>query len=424
MELAEILSSYSVSISYEDLDEKVVREAKRRLIDSLAVAKAAVDSEPAKIVEGLFPSFQGQYLTLLGKGKVTPDLSAFYNTLLIRFWDFNDTYLSLEPLHPSDMIGGLLSLGLEKTGKELITAIAVGYEVGTRLCDSASLRKRGFDHVNYLQVAAATALSNLLGLSEKETYNAISISLIPHVALRQTRRGKLSMWKAGAAAEAVRNAVFATLLAKQGFTGPSDPFSGDMGFKLIADLDVKNFEKMGTSKILQTSIKKYPVEYHAQALVEALLSLKVEGEVRRVVVETYEAGKSILADPEKWNPDTKETADHSIPFIVASTLLRGDMWLENYSMLTNEKVRELMKKVEVVENEEYTKVYPRELPTRVTVYTDKGTYSSEVRSPKGYFNNPMSDEEVEKKARRLGLSEEVISKVWEIEEHKVKEIVA
>ncbi|BDC17626.1 MmgE/PrpD family protein [Acidianus sp. HS-5] len=419
MELAEILAEYSSSVSYEDLGEEEIHEAKRRIIDSMGVAKASINSKPAEIIRKL--NLEGNF-PMLGGSKGSPDYASFYNTFLIRYLDFNDTYLSKEPLHPSDIIGGLLTLGMR--GKDIILSIVVGYEVGTRLCDSASLRLKGFDHVNFTQVASAVALSKLLNLSKEQTVNAISMTVVPHVALRQSRVGKLSMWKAGATAEAIRNSVFAVLLAKEGFTGPEKPFSGEKGFRLITDLDYSQFEKMGTRKILQTSIKKYPVEYHAQALVEAILNLKYEGEIKKIIVETYEAGKSILADEEKWRPETKETADHSIPFITATTLLLGKMWLENYSLIGDVKVNELMKKVEVVENPDYTKVYPKELPVKVVVITDKERFESEVRSPRGYYNNRMSDQEVEEKALRLGLSKEVINKLWNFEnENEVDKIV-
>ncbi len=422
MELAEILAEYVSSVNYDDLKEKEIHEAKRRIIDSLAVAKASINSEPAKIVKSLLPNYPGDSLLLWG-GNASPDITSFYNTLLIRYLDFNDTYLSLEPLHPSDMIGGLLALGKGKLGKDIILSIIVGYEVGTRLCDSTSLRKKGFDHVNFLEVATAAAVSKLLNLKKEMIYNAISISLIPHIALRQTRSGKLSMWKAGAAAEAVRNAVFSTLLASKGFTGPIDPFSGKMGFKLIADIDTSNFEKMSTSKILETSLKKYPVEYHGEAAVEAALNMEYQGEIRKIYIQTYEAGVSILADKEKWNPENKETADHSLPFIVASTLLTKKMWLENYSIINNNQIRELMDKIEVMEKEEYTKVYPRELPIKLIIVTDKGKFEKEIRSPRGYYNNPMSDKEVEEKALKLGMKENQISKLWNIENMRVEDFV-
>ncbi|EZQ02056.1 MULTISPECIES: MmgE/PrpD family protein [Acidianus] len=420
MELADLISDYVESISFNDLDDQEIHEAKRRILDSVAVAYGSQQSEPAKIARKVSEEFQGNNIMLF-RGSSSPDMASFYNTLLIRYLDFNDTYLSLEPLHPSDMIGGLISLGNGKKGKDLILALIVGYEIGTRLCDSFSLRKKGFDHVNFLQVAAAAAMSKLLALDKKRTYNAISLSIIPHVALRQSRVGNLSMWKAGAAAEAIRNATFAVLLAKEGFTAPERPFSGDMGFRIIADIQVENFKNMGTKKILDTLLKKYPVEYHAQAAVDIALGLLYEGEIRKVEVEIYEAGKTILADKEKWNPKNKETADHSLPFIIAVSLLRREFWLDSYSLIFDQKIRELMDKIEIIEREDFTKVYPLELPTRITVYTDKGKFESEKRVPRGHPKDPMTDQEIEEKAKRLGLIN--VKRFWEIEDMRVGEFL-
>ncbi|BFH72290.1 MmgE/PrpD family protein [Sulfurisphaera javensis] len=425
MELADKIAEYVVFS--DDFTEEMLHEAKRRLLDSLAVALASTSSPPAKILREMSSLFLGNS-PLLGGGEATIDFASFYNTLLIRYLDFNDTYLSKEPLHPSDMIGGLLTVGssFDVKGEDLLKSIIVGYEIGVRLCDSTSLRKKGYDHVNFLQVASASALSKLLGLDKEKTKNAISLTLVPHIALRESRSGKLSMWKAGATAEAVRNSVFATLLAKNGFTAPDKPFSGVFGFlNVIAkDMDLSQFEKIKSGSILRTFIKKYPVEYHAEATVEALLNLSYEGEIRKVIVETYEAGKTILADTEdKWNPTNKETADHSLPFITAVTLLTKRFWLDSYNLIGDSKVVELMKKIEVIEREDYTSIYPKELPTRVIIITDKGTFEKEVRVPRGHSANPMSDEELEEKAKLLGLSEKQIKLVWEIDEMGVKDFV-
>jgi len=425
MELINKISEYVVSS--DDFSDKLLHEAKRRLLDSIAVGLSSLDSPPAKIVREMSNLFPGNSL-MLGGGGATPDFASFYNTLLIRYLDFNDTYLSKEPLHPSDLIGGLLAVGsmFNVSGEDLLKSIVVGYEIGVRLCDSTSLRKKGYDHVNFLQLGSASALSKLLNLDYEKTKNALSLTLIPHIALRETRSGKLSMWKAGATAEAVRNSVFATLLAKNGFTGPDKPFSGVFGFiNVIAkDMDLTPFENIKSESILRTFIKKYPVEYHAEATVEAGINLQYEGEIKKVVVETYEAGKTILADTDdKWNPTNKETADHSLPFITAVSLLTKKFWLDSYNLIGDPKVVELMKKIEVVEREDYTAVYPKELPTRVVVITDKGTYEKEIRVPRGHPSNPMSDEEIEEKARLLGLSDKQIKLVWEIDNMKVRDFV-
>lgn len=425
MELADKIAEYVVSS--DDFTDEMYHEAKRRILDSIAVALASIMSPPAKIIKEMSSLFPGNSLMLNG-GLATVDFSSFYNTLLIRYLDFNDTYLSKEPLHPSDMIGGLLAVGsiFDVNGEDLLKSIIVGYEIGVRLCDSTSLRKKGYDHVNFLQIASTSALSKLLNLDKEKTKNAISLTIVPHIALRESRSGKLSMWKAGATAEAVRNSVFATLLAENGFTAPDKPFSGVFGFNnvIAKDMDLSLFDNIKSGSILRTFIKKYPVEYHAEATVEASLGLDYEGEIKKVLVETYEAGKTILADSEeKWNPTNKETADHSLPFITSVVLLTKHFWLDSYNLIGDPKVTELMKKVEVVEREDYTSAYPKELPTRVVVITDKGEFEKEIRIPRGHSSNPMSDEELEEKAKLLGLSEKKIKMTWEIENMKVRDFV-
>ncbi|WP_338604169.1 MmgE/PrpD family protein [Sulfolobus tengchongensis] len=430
MEIAEKIAEFVNSVNYESLSESVIHEAKRRVIDSIAVARGALNSPPHLVNKSVVKFFQGEVPLLFG-GSATPDFAAFYNTFLIRYLDFNDTYLSKEPLHPSDMIGAFLSLGslFDLKGKDVIEGIVVGYEVGTKLCDSTSLRKKGFDHVTFLQVGAAAGLAKMLSFDEKTTINAISLTLVPNIALRETRSGELSMWKAGAAADASRKAVFASLLSKFGLTGPSKPFSGKLGFiNVIAkDFEYSVFDHLDTNGILKTSLKKYPVEYHAEAVVEAGRSLTVNvNDIVKVEVETYEAAKTIIADEEKWNPTNKETADHSLPYILAYTLVNKDFWLDAYTSeaIFNEKIRNLMKKITVNENEKYTSVYPRELPVKVIVYTSKGKEEIEVRSPRGYYNNPMTDEEVEEKYLKLGGKREELNILWKMEELKVKEIVS
>ena len=277
MSLVESISRFVEKSDFNDLSEKVIHEAKRRIIDSIGVALASANSPPARAARKMLPHFRGSAM-LIGGGSASPDAAAFYNTLLIRYLDFNDTYLSREPLHPSDMIGALLAVGsMEGSScRELLLSIAVGYEIGTRLCDAASLRSKGYDHVNYLEIATAAALSKLLHFDSRQTVNTISMSLVPNVALRESRVGDLSMWKAGAAADASRNSAFAAVATKKGFTSPSRPISGQLGFIRIVcnDLDISRFDRLGKPKgILRTYIKKYPVEYHAQSAVDMSVRL-------------------------------------------------------------------------------------------------------------------------------------------------------
>ncbi len=410
-ELLERIVEYYSSYVVRDTEE-----LKLRLLDALAVGYAASRMMRLSVLRGDTPTFVGEE---------TLDSASFVNTFFIRYLDFNDTFLGLEPLHPSDMIGGLLSLGYhqDSTGEDLLRAMGVGYDISIALCRAASLRKRGFDHVNFLGVGASVASSSILSLDEEKVRNAVSLTVVPHVALRESRSGKLTPWKAGAAGEAVRNAVYATLLSKAGMEGPPFPFAGRYGFATLVapDLDASRFRP--DREVLRTAIKRFPVEYHAQAAVEASLKLRWEGEVESVVVETYEAAKSILADEEKWNPTNRETADHSLPFAVSYALLRKDFWLDSYDHIRDPDVVDLMRKVTVREVEEFTKVYPEKLPVTITVHSASSSSSVTVDVPRGYPGNPMTRGEVEEKARRLGLPSKVINMVNEIEHVKVRELV-
>ncbi len=423
------LAEFISGVSYENIGEDVKHEVKRRFIDALGVAYSSIDSPPASKVKKMIGLYPGN-AKIIGMGTSSPDFSAFLNSLFIRYMDFNDTYLSLEPLHPSDMFGPLISISsiFNKTGKDLITAAAVGYEIGTRLCDSTSLRAKGYDHVNFTEIAMAAALSKLLDFNENQIINAISIALVPHVALRQPRVGGLTMWKAGAAANSARNSVFGALATLYGFTAPSEPLSGKMGFKNIVapDMDFSKLEGKMVDGIMRTYVKKFPVEYHAMAAVEGSMKLVNDldmNNIDSIEVYTYEAAVSILADKEKWHPTNKETADHSLPFIIASTLVNKDFWVNNYNDIRNKQIIALMDKIHITELKEYTAQYPEKLPIRLEVKCRGKTLESEIEIPKGHYRNPMTDREIESKFVRLTGITDTLEDMWTMEDREVVELV-
>ncbi len=401
---------------YESYSLKDEDALKLHLLDAMATGFAARNKAPKiRGIDGEVPSLEG---------KNSLDSAAFVNTFLIRYLDFNDTFLGLEPLHPSDMIGGLLALGYARdlTGEDLLRAMGLGYDVSVALCRTTSLRRKGFDHVNFLGIGSTVALASMLSLSHEKLRNAISLTVVPHVALRESRSGTLTHWKAGAAAEAVRNSLFATLLAESGIEGPPLPFYGKYGFVSVVANDMKLEEFRPDREVINVALKEFPVEYHAQAAVEASLKVNTEGEIKEVLVETYDAAISILADKEKWNPTNRETADHSLPFIVSYSILEKNFWLDSYSHILDQGVRDVMGKVKVKEVPEFTSMYPRKLPVRINVVS-RINDSSYVDVPKGYPGNPMTWHDVEMKAIRLGLPESVINMLSHIEDVKVKEIV-
>ena len=440
MNLAERLAEYAHGLSYEDLDAKVVSETKKRVVDALGCAMGAFDENPVRISRKVASSISsGGTSTLLGTDrKTSPDLATFVNGLMIRYFDFNDTYLSKEPAHPSDNIAATLSVAesVGAGGEDLILSTVLAYEVQCRLCDSAGIRQRGWDHVCYGLVSTALATGKLLDLDRNELTQAVNIALNAHIAMRQVRAGELSMWKGASFCNAARNAVFSALLAQEGMEGPSPIFEGEMGFfKQVSGpfkLDVEDFGgRSGSFKLNDTYIKYWPVEYHAQTAVWAAIDLKKRivdpRKIQSILVETHEAGYTILAkDREKWRPSTKETADHSLPYIVGMALLEGKVDSSTYSddNLRDPKILNFVGKVRVRENRKLTAMYPaRGMPNRVTVELSAGGFeSSEVAVPRGHPANPMTEEEVESKfygltRRRLGKegASKVLGRLRELE---------
>src|SRR5947199_320699 len=231
--LADRLAAFTLSTQFEDLPREAVREARRRLLDSFACAAGTLHEPAPTVARRVASTVNGvPGAALIGGGRSSADWAAFANGVHIRYLDCNDTYLSLEPAHPSDNWAAVMAAGEQSgaDGRAWIAAAAVAYEVQCRFCDAASIRARGWDHTTYGCLSSALAASKLLGLDHAKTVHALGIAGTTGTALRLTRAGELSMWKGCAFAHAARNGVFAALLAREGMTGPAPLFEGDMGF--------------------------------------------------------------------------------------------------------------------------------------------------------------------------------------------------
>jgi len=419
VELAAKLAEYSLSTKYGSLDARTIKEMKARIIDALGCAIGAYGEKPVRFARNAVAGLRGKgNSTLIGTATSTsPDLATFVNGLMVRYFDFNDTYLSKEPAHPSDNLAPCFAVAEaeDSSGKDLVVAAVTAYEIQCRLCDAADIRHRGWDHVNYGLVSSALAAAKLMELDVGKATHAVNIALSGHIAMRQVRAGELSMWKGASFSNAARNGVFAALLAREGITGPSPIFEGEMGFfKQVSgpfEMDIGKFggRKSGY-KVNETYVKYWPAEYHAQSAIWAALEARKHvrdmKNVESVLVETHEAGHTILAkDREKWTPKTKETADHSLPYIVAMTLLRGGIDNSTYSdrNLSDGEALRLVRKVRVEEDEDFTSMYPAKgMPNRVTVReVDGRETTAQVIVPKGHPLNPMSKADIEEKFIRL-----------------------
>jgi 2-methylcitrate dehydratase len=433
--LARRFAEYAHGLTFHDLPQAVVHEVKRRFIDSIATAVGAMPSEAYQVARKCALRVNGTpNATLFGGGTTSPEWAAFVNGLLIRYLDYNDTYLSKEPAHPSDNLAAVLAVGdaLKSSGEEMITAAALAYEIQCRLCDAASLRAHGVDHVTYGAISSCLAACKLMRLDVTKTTHAVGIAGVCNVALRQTRSGELSMWKGCAFANAARNGVFAATLAAEGLTGPAPIFEGDLGFeKLVAreKLVPPTLGGEGGSKdymITKTYIKFWPAEYHSQSAIDAALQLRKElgndvSKVASIDIHTFEASYNIIGKyKEAWAPKTRETADHSLPYCTAAALYDGDVTLATFDekRFTDPALVAFTAKVKIHLDDTLTTRYPRGIPNRITLtLTDGRQLVKEVEFPRGHAMNPMTDEEVEAKLRRLCTSRYSDDQIGKILQH-------
>src|SRR3954454_13875744 len=404
--LADRLASFALSTRFEDLPEAVVVEARRRLLDAFGCAAGALGEPAPEIARRVAATMRGEPGgALLGGGRASADWAAFANGVHIRYLDCNDTYLSLEPAHPSDNWAAVMAAGEHAgaDGRAWIVAAAVAYEVQCRLCDAASIRARGWDHTTYGSLSSSLAASTLLGLSHAQAVHALGIAGTTGTALRLTRAGELSMWKGCAFAHAARNGVFAALLAREGMSGPSPLFEGDMGFWQQVSGPL-HLPKLGGPSgddwmLTKTSIKFVPAEYHSQSAIAAAFELRARigdpARIEAIEIATFRTAVEIIGqDPEKWRPRTRETADHSLPYCTAVALVDGAVSAEQFGAdrLSDPKLLDLVSRTTVIEDPDLTAGYPNGIPNRVTVTLDDGsTLVREVAFPPGHDKNPLTD---------------------------------
>ncbi len=407
--LTRLIADYASSLSFEELPEEVVHSATQRMVDSLACAIAAYRCEPAQIglrlARGAAPQrFPGR---ILGFGeRSTAEAAAFVNTAMIRNLDFNDQYPGG---HPSDCLGALLAIAesAKADGRRLLSSMVVAYEIFVRLSDATGLRTKGWDQGFAIGISTAAGVGHLLRLRPEVLGEAVAITAVANVPMRNTRAGELSLWKGAATAFATRNGLFAALLAAEGMTGPDRPFEGKHG---LWDLITGPFElepfggRGGRFRTGDVQLKYWPVEYNAQLVVWAALELRSKVDWRDLAyvdIGTYSfAFSEIGSEPEKWDPKSRETADHSLPYIFTRVLVDGTMSLAAFeeSAYRDPSIRPLMAKIRVRKDEAVDAVYPETVSMRVEAATTEGKrYTLEPRDPLGHTKNPMGDHDVRSK---------------------------
>lgn len=418
MTCAERLATFVCRSSYEDLSDSAREQLKIRILDSLGCALGALEGEATRIVRRQIDQFEPRgKCTLVGGGTAPPDSAAFYNSALVRYLDFNDAYLAKgETCHPSDNLAAILA-GAEyadRSGRDLMTALAVVYQVQCRLSDVAPVRDKGFDHTTQGSYSVAAGVSKILGLDESRTANAIAICGAAFNALRVTRTGQLSHWKGLAFPNTAACCTRLAFLAMNGVTGPLEVFEGDKGFMdAISGVFDIDWLREDLERVKRTILKRFNAEIHSQAAIQGVLDLKrrhqfCAADVVRIEVEIFDVAFNIIGGGEEGDKTnsvtTKEQADHSLPYVIAVAILDGDVMPDQYELnrILREDVQSLLRQVSVMANSGYSERFPAEMPCRIQVFLNGGqSLVRESRDYPGFLSHPMSWEIARTKFEQL-----------------------
>jgi len=409
----ERLVDYTLQARYEDLSPAILAECKLRLLDTLGCVASAYDHPVSAAARKLAARYSMDTpVTMFGTGQlVSPEMGAFANSVMLRASDMNDNFRQKGGGHPSDIIGALFA-GAElgaRDGKSFLTALAVGYEIYCSCCAGINLIGKGWDQPVYGVVASALTVGKLIGLDRDQLGHAVALALVPNMATMKTRHGELSIWKGCAAANAARNGVFAAMLAQEGFTGPEKPIEGKYGlWDMAGEFDWPLTPGAPPKHIAETDLKAFAICVHGQTAVWVALDLREKinvDDVENIHVEVYARAHEMMGtDPARWAPKTRETADHSLPYVVATALLDGKIDEASFSKdaLNSTELAALMARITVEEDPAFTAIVPDGSPCRITITTKDGSKTQhELRYQKGHHGNPMSGDEVKGKFKGL-----------------------
>ena len=436
------LAEWACALKYEHLSPEAVQKAKLFWYDSIGCALGGFGQHDARMLHEHYrdmtgrTSVSGSCTCFVSGFKTNPVDAAFMNSHMIRAMDYNDIYWKADPCHPSDIIAGPLALCemLGLSGRDLILATIIAYEVEMRLCEIGrpGVREYGWHHATLTAFAAPIAAARMLGLTVDQTVQAIGISASRTFTPGAVTAGKLTNMKNAVDPWATRMGVESALLARRGFSGPEHIIDGKEGLTavfghvqyqsqpasfdtraLVADLPRTPADRF---RILDCGMKSFPIEALSHAPLTAMMKCVKENginaaAVKEIKVEVIARAADILGDPHKYRPDSKETADHSLPYCMAVGLIDGMVTPLQFkeSRVHDPSLIPVMDKVKVVANQEFESLFPKFQPSRVTIMLGDGrTFSKRVDVPKGDPRDPMTEEEIGVKFRALG--EEVLGR--------------
>jgi 2-methylcitrate dehydratase len=392
----EQLAAFVAQTRYENISEEARQQLKIRILDALGCAFGAIEGPPIKMLRAQLEDFGGKPLvSLIGGNKTAPDRAALYNSALVRYLDYNDSYIAKkETCHPSDNLGAVLAASeyAHSNGKEFLTALALSYQVQCRLSDVAPVRAKGFDHTTQGAYSVAAGVARALGLDQSGIANAVAMSGTSYNSLRVTRTGSLSNWKGLAFPNTAFGSTHAAFLAMRGVTGPLEVFEGNKGLmEAITGHFELDWSKETLEAVLRTSVKKYNAEFHSQSTLEGILELRAAHHIYPEEIKDIKI-------------DIFDVADHSLPYMIAVALLDGEVSPAQYTSgrIVREDVQSLLRKVTIHPDEALSRRFPAEMPSRITIDLKGGqTLSLEKQGYEGFYSRPMSWEKVVAKFERL-----------------------
>jgi 2-methylcitrate dehydratase len=403
------IARMSHELAGSELPADLAAATRLRVIDTLGCAVGAYDSPPAAAARKVAARFgdpgAGQAHVLGWQTRSTVELAGFINAAMARYLDYNDTYTGVSPGHPSDMIPGLLALAEAEhlPGRRLLTAINCAYEGFAVIAKQLTVRERGWDQGILCGIGAACGASALLGATEAQTAEAIALAVTAAVPTRASRAGALSMWKGCATASSSRIGVFSAMLAAEGMTGPDRAIEGKHGLweQATGTFAVAPFGPVEDWVLTSSSIKLIPAEYNSHVAIELILALRAEcavEEIESVHVSTYWNGFDEIAnEPEKWHPKTRETADHSLPYLLAAAMFDGSISAASFDEqhLADPRLHEFMQRITVSEDKAMSAAWPTKVPARVDVLRTDGTrWSRAADHPRGHPRRPATEQDI------------------------------
>jgi 2-methylcitrate dehydratase len=445
MTQVEALAKYAARASFADLSAQSRQQLPVHILDSLGCCIAALGAGPVEACRTQVADFGGDGpCALIGGGNANPIFAAFWHTALVRYVDFMDNFLApTETCHTADNFGVALTIAeyVGGSGRDLMLAVALSYTVQSRFVDHANFMTRGFDHTAQLAFSLNAAAGRLLGLSEPQIANAIAMAAASDASFAVIRAKPLSQWKGLASAQSALGAMNALFLARRGVGGPLQVIEGPNGIDNLLHMQIRiDWDKQGYEGVLESTIKKYNAMIHTQSAVHCMVELARQNKFDHSEVVSIEADVIRIAydfaGGGHYGVDnrTKEQADHSLPYLLAVALLDGDVMPARFApdRITRADVQQLLKKVSVRPDQEFTERYPAKMPAKITVRLQDGRMiEHEVQDFPGLASHPFTWEDSVAKFDRLvagrvdeGLCREIKDAVHSLESIQVADLMA